>query len=138
MVASRASGQTTADVRQILIKCGTGLGLSLIGFALSESLWLSAFFAATAGGLMLTISATANTCIQQLVPDKLRGRTMSLYTTMYVGAIPFGHLFAGPLAGKAGAQLAVVVAGVATVGTTVLFAGKIPSEASRVEEVSIR
>ena len=135
-VARRASRGGMAGMRRLVTGCGAGLGLSLIGFAASDQIWLSALMSAVAGGLMLTLSATANTCIQMLVPDELRGRTMSLYTAMFVGAIPFGHLFAGLVAERAGARAAVTLAGVFSLVTTVAIARKLPQGPALAGEIS--
>ena len=44
------------------------------------------------------MAATANTVIQLAVPNELRGRVMSVYTTMFVGSSPIGGLLMGGIA----------------------------------------
>jgi MFS family permease len=126
-VAARASQTGPTHIRRVALVCGMGLGLTLMGFAASSHLWLSAFLAAVAGALVLTLAATTNSCIQLMVPDELRGRTMSLYTVMYVGAYSFGHLFAGFLAGQTGAPTAVMLAGALAIVTSLALVQKIPA-----------
>ena len=58
---------------------------------------------------------TANTLIQATVPDELRGRVISVYTTVFAGSTPIGALFAGFLASRWGAVAALAVGGVLTV-----------------------
>jgi len=135
-VATRASREGPIGMRRIVGGCGAGLGLSLIGFAASDHLWLSALMSAVAGGTMLALSATANTCIQMLVPDGLRGRTMSLFTTMFVGVIPFGHLFAGLVAEQTGVRPAVILAGVVTLAATLALARRLPPGSELAREFS--
>ena len=48
------------------------------------------------------MAATANTTIQLAVPDELRGRVMSVYTTVFVGSTPFGGLLMGWIAPASG------------------------------------
>jgi predicted MFS family arabinose efflux permease len=43
-----------------------------------------------------------------MIPDVLRGRVMSLFTTMLIGTAPIGALIAGTLAKYIGAQMTVV------------------------------
>jgi MFS family permease len=49
--------------------------------------------------------------IQTLVPEEMRGRTMSYYTVAFVGMAPFGSLLAGALAHRFGAPHAVMFTG---------------------------
>ena len=58
------------------------------------------------------MAATANTMIQLNVPDLLRGRAMSVYTTVFAGSTPIGGLLFGWLASAAGVAIAVAAGGV--------------------------
>jgi MFS family permease len=126
-VAARASQTGPTHIRRVAMACGIGLGITLMGFASSQDLWLSAFLSSIAGALVLTLASTTNACIQLMVPDELRGRIMSIFAVMYVGAYPFGHLFAGFLAEKIGASVAVMAAGALAIVTSFAFAWKIPA-----------
>ena len=53
------------------------------------------------------MAATANTTIQLTVPDELRGRVMSVYTTVFAGSTPIGGLLAGTLASHYGVPFAL-------------------------------
>ena len=46
----------------------------------------------------IAMAATANTTIQLAVPDELRGRVISVYTTVFVGSSPVGALLMGWIA----------------------------------------
>ena len=59
-------------------------------------------------------SATANTNLQLLTPPSLRGRVLSLYTLLFVGATPLGAMFIGTLADRWNIQAAL---GLASVGS---------------------
>ncbi len=59
----------------------------------------------------ISMAATCNTIIQLTVPDVLRGRVMSVYTTLFAGSTPIGGIFAGTLAAIGGAALALGVGG---------------------------
>ena len=87
-------------------------GLGLLLFAWSDRFWLSMLVLPLVGsGFMVPLSAT-NTLLQTLAPDRLRGRVMSLFLMMFMGAPPVGSLLAGFLAPVIGAPLTVGSMGV--------------------------
>ena len=71
----------------------------------------------------ISMAATANTTIQLAVPDELRGRVISVYTTVFVGSTPLGGLVTGWLASTLGvpASLAISGAGCLVSGGIVLL-----------------
>src|SRR5204862_1609521 len=88
------------------------VGLAMVGLGASRSLPLSLGLMFIAGWGGISMAATANTTIQLAVPDILRGRVVSLYTTVFVGSTPIGGLFSGVIAsGFGGAPAALVVGG---------------------------
>jgi MFS family permease len=90
------------------------LGLASIVLALSTSYALSlvAMFVAGAGAIAMAV--TANTTIQMAVPDQLRGRVMSVYTTMFAGSVPAGGLLTGWIASSWSVPAALMVGALAT------------------------
>ena len=60
----------------------------------------------------ISMAATANTTIQLAVPDHLRGRTMSVYTTVFAGSTPVGALLMGWFASRFGVAEAMLLGGV--------------------------
>ena len=58
------------------------------------------------------MAATANATIQLAVPDGLRGRVMSVYTTSSRGSVPIGGLAMGALASAVGVLDDVAIGGV--------------------------
>ena len=62
------------------------------------------------GFMMVTNNAQA--VVQSLVPDKLRGRVMGVYTLVFFGSMPLGALLAGSVAAKIG-EPPTVMAGAA-------------------------
>jgi MFS family permease len=63
----------------------------------------------------ILMAATANTTIQLAVPDHLRGRVMSVYTTVFSASVPIGGLAMGAVASGFGASLAIAIGGVLSV-----------------------
>ncbi len=71
---------------------------------------LVAVFGAGAGGIAM--AATANATIQLAVPDALRGRVMSVYTTVFAGSTPIGGILIGSIASMYGTPAAIGFGGV--------------------------
>jgi MFS family permease len=86
-----------------------GAAEMVIGGSRSYPVDLILMFLAGAGAI--TMMATANTTMQLAVPDALRGRVMSVYTTVFAGASPIGGLTMGTLASTFSAQAAIFVGG---------------------------
>ena len=60
------------------------------------------------------MAVTANTTIQLAVPDHLRGRVMSVYTTVFAGSVPAGGLLMGWIASAWGVAVALFVGALAS------------------------
>ncbi len=98
--------------RPMLIGAGTvllGAAEVLLATGIPYSLALVALFLAGLGAI--SMAATANTAIQLTVPDALRGRVMSVYTTVFAGSTPIGGLIIGAVASSAGVPAAFAVGG---------------------------
>jgi MFS family permease len=105
----------------------TGFGTSLILFSLSRHLWLSLLLLMPTGfGMMVQMGAT-NTLLQVMVPDRLRGRVMSLYSMMFIGMGPIGALLGGAAAARIGASWTVAIGGVVCLAGGAIFARRLPA-----------
>jgi MFS family permease len=111
--------------RWIAFSCA-GFAVSLIAFSLSRSFWLSTVLLVPAGFCMMLQMSASNTLIQAMVPDHLRGRVMSVYSMMFMGMAPFGSFFAGAIADRLGAPLAVSVGAIACLGGAAVFGMRLP------------
>lgn len=103
-----------------------GFGLGLVLFSLSRWFWVSAVLLVGTGFCMMLQMACTNTLLQSMVPDRLRGRVMALYSMMFMGMAPFGALFAGLVASRLGAPITVTMGGVACVLGAGAFASHLP------------
>jgi MFS family permease len=104
-----------------------GFGVALLLFSFSRVLWLSAALLVPAGFCMMIQMASSNTLIQSMVPDRLRGRVMSVYAMTFMGMAPLGALLAGSLAHKLGAPMTVGIGGVVAMVGAGLFGLKLPA-----------
>lgn len=60
----------------------------------------------------ISMAATANATIQLAVPDQLRGRVMSVYTTIFASSAPIGGLLMGAIASGFGPAVAIGIGGI--------------------------
>jgi MFS family permease len=104
-----------------------GFGVALLAFSLSRMLWLSAALLIPTGFGMMIQMASSNTLIQSMVPDRLRGRVMSVYAMTFMGMAPLGSLLAGSLAHTLGAPMTVGLGGVVAVVGAAVFGSKLPA-----------
>jgi MFS family permease len=95
-----------------LVGGAISLGLAEVLLGLTNLFPVSVLLMIVVGFGGITMAATANTMIQLNVPDMLRGRAMSVYTTVFAGSTPIGGLLFGWLASVAGVAFAVVAGGV--------------------------
>jgi MFS family permease len=89
-----------------------GLGSIVLAVSTSYPLSLLAMFISGAGAIAMAV--TANTTIQMAVPDQLRGRVMSVYTTVFAGSVPAGGLLMGFLASAWSVPAALMVGALVT------------------------
>jgi MFS family permease len=99
--------------RPVRIALGASiLGAASILLALSGSYPLSLLLMVFVGGGGIAMAATANATIQLSVPDGLRGRVMSVYTTVFSASVPVGGLLMGALASIAGIPGTIAIGGI--------------------------
>ena len=112
--------------RWVAITCA-GFGVSIILFSSSRHFWLSVALLLPAGFSMMLQMACSNTLIQTMVPDRLRGRVMAVYSMMFMGMAPIGALFGGALAHRVGAPITIAVGGVACIIAAIWFGRQLPA-----------
>jgi MFS family permease len=110
----------------VAVSCA-GFGAALLLFSFSRTLWLSAALLVPAGFCMMIQMASSNTLIQSMVPDRLRGRVMSVYAMTFMGMAPMGALLAGSLAHKLGAPMTIAIGGIVAIVGAAVFGSKLPA-----------
>ena len=107
-----ASRQSLKGLSRWIAVSGCGFGVCLTLFAYSKVLWLSMVVLAVMGYALMIQMGSTNTLIQSMVPDRLRGRVMAVYSMMLMGMAPIGALLVGATADRLGAPLTVGVGGI--------------------------
>lgn len=111
--------------RWVPIACGA-FGTALILFSFSRWWPLSAMLLVGVGFAMMTQMSASNTLVQAMVPDRLRGRTMAVYSMMFMGMAPFGALMSGAAADRIGAPRTVAIGGVLAIAGAIAFGRYLP------------
>jgi MFS family permease len=107
-----------ADPRRQLWMAGIWVA-ALLEFSVSRVFALSLVALFVAGYCQISFVASANSRIQTVTPDHLRGRVMALYAQALIGVGPLGAMQAGALATLLGAPWAMAI-GAAIAGGVVL------------------
>ena len=99
-----------------------GLGAVIVLFAWSRTPMLSYGLLFLAGLGQIVVFSLANSIVQLIVPNQMRGRVMSIYMVSFRGGMPLGSLTAGALANIYSAPTVLAVNGVLlmAVGVVVL------------------
>jgi MFS family permease len=108
-LASRAS---VLGLGRVMSVASAGAGLALVAFSQSRSLWLSLLLMPVVGATFMMTTASANTVLQTILPESLRGRVMALYTVAFLGSAPIGSLLAGAVAARFGTQATIAAGGI--------------------------
>ena len=80
---------------------------ALLGFSATKNFYLALFLMTIGGFGMLLFFSTANTVMQTIVPDEMRGRVLGVWGLVFGAMIPLGSLEAGALAHWLGAPFAL-------------------------------
>jgi MFS family permease len=104
-----------------------GFGLCIIGFGLSEVLWLSVFFIFLSGAFDGISVVIRSTILQLATPDHMRGRVSSINSIFISSSNELGAFYAGSMARLLGLVPAVVMGGCITLGIVGFTAWKVPT-----------
>ncbi|MGB9300394.1 MAG: MFS transporter [Anaerolineae bacterium] len=94
---------------RLLIFGAFAFSIMLLAFAFVRWLPLSLLTLACVGTAQILFLNLANSSMQTLSPDALRGRVMGIYSLIFFGFMPIGALLAGSFAQYFGSPLTVVL-----------------------------
>ena len=109
VVAGISSNQVRGRMLFIL---GIVSGISLIGLAFSNNFASAIFFTAMMGGSQVGFMAIANSMVQTIAPDELRGRVTGLNQINIGGTMAILNLFNGIIAGNIGSDYVLITWGI--------------------------
>ncbi len=106
-----AGRRGAAGLERLIAAAGFSAGIGLVLFSQSATLWLSLALLPLVGFGIIAIAASANTILQLVAPDAMRGRLVSLHIAAFLGVMPVGSLVFGLLAERFGAAATVAAGG---------------------------
>lgn len=111
---------------RLMLRTSLTFGALVLLLAVPRSIGPVLLILAGAGFVMIANGAMANTLLQTLAPEHLRGRVVSVYTLVAVGMAPLGALEAGTVAEHFGAPVALAVGGTICVIGALMVRWKTP------------
>ncbi|HSC23941.1 MAG TPA: MFS transporter, partial [Casimicrobiaceae bacterium] len=102
-------------------------GAALATFAYMRVYPLALLLMVLVGGALILTVASANTILQTIVEDRLRGRVAAFYTLAFLGIAPLGNLAAGAIAGAVGTPFAFALNGVLAMAAALWYRRKLPA-----------
>ncbi len=121
-----ASGQGKSGTGRLLTIGNLAFPTFLLVFAFSRSFLLSCLTMVLIGFSFVLQNALANTLLQIISPDHLRGRVMSIYTLNFQVMMRLGSLQAGYVAEWAGAPFSVAIGAAISLAYGLFVAFKYP------------
>lgn len=94
-----------------LLFTGAGFGVLLACLSFSRSLVAACALLVALGAAGLLFSTAANSLLQLTVPERLRGRVMSIYYLLFVGSTPVGAFLLGSTSSAFSVPLALLLCG---------------------------
>jgi MFS family permease len=132
-----ASRHSVVGLGKVIVVATMMLSAGLIAFSLSRSLWLSLAVLPLAGAGMMLQAASANTILQTIVDEDLRGRVMAFFSVAVLGTQPIGSLVAGVMADRIGAPHTILIGAIVCAVTGSWFAFRRPLLAVHVRPIYV-
>jgi MFS family permease len=102
-------------------------GLTVIGFGLSQVLWLAVAFLAAGGAVNFLLSTFRNAITQAYATDEMRGRTQGSLTLVLMGGPSLANVLHGTVGAATTPAVAIVGGGVLTVLAMLAIATAVPA-----------
>ncbi|REJ74790.1 MAG: MFS transporter [Acidobacteria bacterium] len=128
-VLARRTGVASGLERWVLWG-GSGFGVGLALLSRAPDLWTTLALLAFLGFTFMIHLSSSNVIAQTAAPDGLRGRVMSLHTTLFLGVYPFAGLVAGATSDRIGERPVMLACGVSVLVGLQLFGRRLVAAAS--------
>jgi MFS family permease len=119
-VGLSALGEVRSKGRVVALTAFGGAAL-LMAFASTHDVRLAAGLLVAMGAVDTAMYALANTYVQQLATDRLRGRANAVFSLAFIGGAPIGSLALGALAQRAGNGTALLAGGTFAALASIIF-----------------
>jgi MFS family permease len=106
---------------KVIVASSIALSLALAGFAFANQLWIALIFLPVIGAGMMLQASSANTILQTVVSEDLRGRVMAFYSVAVLGTQPLGSLLAGVLGDRIGTRNTILFSAAVSLAASIWF-----------------
>ncbi len=106
---------------RLIVGASLAFGVFEAALAMAPSYLAFAILAAPTGLAALTLITSANAAVQISTPAEIRGRVMSLYTMIFLGATPFGAPIVGWIGETFGARWSLGVGAIGCVAVAIVI-----------------
>lgn len=96
-------------------------GFALVAFSLTAEVWLAVVMLFMLGFGLINGNASSSTILQTILPERLRGRVLAIYSAANLGAAALGGLISGALADHLGPGETLLWLGVVLIGAALFF-----------------
>ena len=117
---------TVRGLGRVIMYAVATSGAALAAFAYMRVFPVALLLMVLVGGGTILAAASANTILQTIVDDRLRGRVAAFYTLAFLGVAPLGNLAAGAIAAAMGTPFTFALNGVLAMLAALWYRGKLP------------
>jgi MFS family permease len=125
-LTSRWSGRVHRHGLAVILAAATW-GVAIVGFGMSDTLWLAVAFLAAAGGADMISGVFRSIIWNQTIPDHMRGRLAGIEMLSYSTGPTLGNLESGVAARFVSVSGSIIWGGVACVAGTAILAAVLPT-----------
>jgi predicted MFS family arabinose efflux permease len=122
-----AGQRNVPGLLQVIAISAAASGIALAAFAYLRYLPLAVPLIVVFGGAVILAAASANTILQTVVNDRLRGRVAGFYMLAFLGVAPLGNLAAGAIAERIGVPATFLVNGLVALAASLVFLRRLPA-----------
>ena len=130
-----ASRSTVVGLGKVIVAASVALSLALAAFAFAQHLWIALLLLPVIGAGMMLTASSANTILQTVVSEELRGRVMAFYAVAVLGTQPFGALLAGVLGDRIGTHDTILLSAAVCLVASIWFAFRRPALAAHIRPI---
>jgi len=117
---------TVRGLGRVIMYAVATSGAALAAFAYMRIFPVALLLMVLVGGGTILAAASANTILQTIVDDRLRGRVAAFYTLAFLGVAPLGNLAAGAIAAAMGTPFTFALNGVLAMLAALWYRSKLP------------
>ena len=122
-----AGRSTIRGLGRVIAGAAAISGVALAAFSYLRVFPIALVMMALVGGGVILAAASANTILQTIVDDRLRGRVAGFFMMAFLGVAPIGNLAAGALAATFGAPATFLGNGVVAALAALWFWRRLPA-----------